>query len=61
MNVIQELNKNISGIDFIYAHRLTYDVIARQVKFAGARTNSIAYLKKSDSAGHDLNNCKSQV
>ncbi len=46
MNVIQELNENIIGIDFIHAHRLTYDVIARQVKFAGARTNSIVALKK---------------
>ncbi len=29
VNVIQELNKNIIGIDFIHAHKLTYDVIAR--------------------------------
>jgi hypothetical protein len=45
VNVIQELNKNIIGIDFIHAHKLTY-IIGPQVKFAGARTNSIAALKK---------------
>jgi hypothetical protein len=45
-NVIQELNKNIIGVYFIHAHRLTYDVIAHQVKFSGAGTNSIAALKK---------------
>ncbi len=46
VNVIQELNENIISIDFIHAHKLTYYVISRQVKFAGTRTNSIAALKK---------------
>jgi hypothetical protein len=46
VNVIQELNENIIGIDFIHSDKLTYDVISCKVKFAGARTNSIAaYLK----------------
>jgi hypothetical protein len=27
VNVIQELNENIIGIDFIHANKLTYDVI----------------------------------
>ncbi len=45
VNVIQELNENIIGIDFIHAEKLTYDVISRRVKFAGASTNSIAALK----------------
>ncbi len=43
VNVIQKLKENIIGIDFIHAH---YDNIAPQVKFAGARTNSIMALKK---------------
>ncbi len=47
MNVIQELNENIIGIDFIHAHILTYDVISRQVKFVGAGTKSIAALKNT--------------
>ncbi len=47
MNVIQELNENIIGIDFIHTHKLTYDVISRPVKFAGAATNSIAALKNT--------------
>jgi len=47
VNVIEELNENIIGIDFIHTHKLTYDVIARKVMFAGAGTNSIAALKNT--------------
>ncbi len=47
VNVIQELNENIIGIDFIHTHKLTYDFIPHRVKFAGAGTNSIAALKNT--------------
>ncbi len=47
MNEIEELNENIIGIDFIHAHKLTYDFISHEVMFAGARTNSIAALKNT--------------
>ena len=47
VNVINELNENIIGIDFIHAHQLTYDVLSRQVKFASAYTNSIAAVKQT--------------
>jgi len=47
VNVIQELNENIIGIDFIHAHKVTYDVISSRVKFSGAGTNSIAALKNT--------------
>jgi len=47
VNVIEELNENIIGIDFIHAHKLTYDVISRKVMFAGAGTNSIMALKNT--------------
>jgi hypothetical protein len=47
VNVIQELNENIIGIDFIHAHKLTYEVISHRVKFARAGTNSIAALKNT--------------
>ncbi len=47
VNVNEELNENIIGIDFIHTHKLTYDVISRKVMFAGARTNSIAALKNT--------------
>jgi hypothetical protein len=47
VNVIQESNENIIGIDFIHAHKLTYSVISRRVKFAGAGTNSITALKNT--------------
>ncbi len=29
VKVIEELNENIIGIDFIHAHKLTYNVISR--------------------------------
>jgi len=47
VNVIEELNENIIGIDFIHAHKLTYDVISRKVMFAGAGTNSIMAFKNT--------------
>jgi hypothetical protein len=47
VNVIEELNENIIGIDFIHAHKLTYDVISRKVMFAGFRTNLIAALNNT--------------
>jgi hypothetical protein len=56
VNVIQELNENIIGINFIHAHKLTYDVIFCRVKFASARTNSIAALKNTV-----LPACQSQI
>jgi hypothetical protein len=45
VNMIQEINENIIRINFIHAHKLTYDVIAQQVKFTGAGFNSITTLK----------------
>jgi hypothetical protein len=44
VNVIEELNENIN---FIHAHKLTYDVISRKVMFAGAGTNSIMAFKNT--------------
>ena len=60
VNVIEELNENIIGIDFIHAHKLTYDVISRKVMFAGAGTNWIMALKNSVTS-HDLDSDQSQV
>jgi superfamily II helicase len=45
--MIEELNENIISIDFIHAHKPTYDVISRKVMFAGTGTNSIAALKNT--------------
>jgi hypothetical protein len=58
VNVIEELNENIIGIDYIHAHKLTYDVISRKVMFAGAGTNSIMALKNT---GYDVNSDKSKI
>jgi hypothetical protein len=45
VNVINELNENIIGIAFIHAHKLTYDILSRQMKFAGTFVNSNATFK----------------
>jgi hypothetical protein len=45
VNVMTELNKNIISIDFIHYYKLTYDVISRQMEFAGSDANTIASLK----------------
>jgi len=47
VNVINEIKENIIGIDFIQAHKLTYNVLSRRVKFAGAYVNTIAVLKQT--------------
>jgi hypothetical protein len=47
VNVINKLNANIIGIDFIHKHKLTYDMITRQVKFVGTGVNSIVALKQT--------------
>jgi hypothetical protein len=46
VDMINELNKNIVCFDFIHSPKLTYDVLSRQVKFAGAYASSIAVLKQ---------------
>jgi len=47
VNMVNELNENIIGIHFIHCHQLTYDVISRQVKFAGSNANSTTTLKQT--------------
>jgi hypothetical protein len=65
VNVIQELNENITGIDFIHSHththKFTYDVISCQVKFARVGMNSIASLTNTVLPGYDLHNCQSKI
>jgi hypothetical protein len=58
--MIQELNENIIGIDFIHTHKLTYDVISRRVKCVEARTNSNVVLKNSVT-GYDLHRGQGKV
>jgi hypothetical protein len=61
VNVIQELNENIIGIDFIRSHKLTYDIISLRDKFAGAGTNSIGGLKNTILPAMTLHHCQSQI
>jgi hypothetical protein len=46
VNVIHELNDTIFGIDLIYNHKLTCDMINRQVKFVRAPANTISAVKQ---------------
>jgi hypothetical protein len=50
VNVIQELKENISGIEFIHSHRLTYDIIACQVKFATPEQTLSTWMKTTSAA-----------
>jgi hypothetical protein len=46
VNVINELNDNIIGIDFMHRNKLIYDVNTRQVKFANEKMNTICATKQ---------------
>ncbi len=46
VNVINEINDNIIGIDFMHRNKLIYDVNTRQVKFANGRMKTICATKQ---------------
>ena len=46
VNVINELNNNIIGINFMHRNKLIYDVNTRQVKFADEKMNTICAIKQ---------------
>ncbi len=46
INVINQLNDNIIGIDFMYEHRLHYHIQTRQVKTAGFDSGQSVAIKK---------------
>ncbi len=46
MNVITELNDNITCINFMHRNKLIYDVNTGQVKFADAKMNMICATKQ---------------
>ena len=46
VNVINELNDNIIGIDFMHRNKLVYDVNTRRVKFADKKMNTICATKQ---------------
>ncbi len=45
-NIINGLNDNIIGIDFMHQKKLIYDVNTRQVKFADEQMNTISATKQ---------------
>jgi len=46
VNIINELNNKIIGIDFMHHNKLIYDVNMRQVRFADAKMNTICTTKQ---------------
>ncbi len=46
VNIINELNNNIIGIDFMHHNKLIYNVNTRQVKFANDKMNTICITKQ---------------
>ena len=46
VNIINELNDNIIGIDFMHRNKLVYDVNTRRVKFADEKMNTICATKQ---------------
>jgi hypothetical protein len=46
VNVITELNNNITGIDFMHRNKFIYNVNMRQVKFADTHLNTICANKQ---------------
>jgi hypothetical protein len=47
VNVINELNDNIIGINFMHRNKLIYDVNTQQVKFADEQLNTISATKQT--------------
>jgi hypothetical protein len=47
VNVIEVLNDNIIGIDFMHKHKLTYDEEKQQVKFIDTHQNSLSAVKQT--------------
>jgi hypothetical protein len=56
VNVIKELNENIIGIDFIHAHKLTYDM-----KIFRSRFELYNGSQKYSFAGHDFHHSESKI
>jgi hypothetical protein len=46
VNVITELNDNITGINFMHKNKLIYDMHTKQVKFADTHLNTICATKQ---------------
>ena len=54
VNIINELNDNIIGIDFMHRNKLIYDVNTRQVKFADEKMNTICATKQITIPEHEV-------
>jgi hypothetical protein len=45
VTVVEELNDNILGIDFMHQHKLNYDATSKQITFAHMLTNALYAVK----------------
>ncbi len=44
--VIDDINNHILGIDFMHAHKLSYDSTSKQITFAHMLTNALYSIKE---------------
>jgi transposase InsO family protein len=47
VTVVEDINDNIIGIDFIHANRMNYDAASKQITFAHMLTNALYSLKET--------------
>jgi len=46
VTIVEDLNDNILGIDFMHLHKLNYDSTSKQIKFAHMMTNALYAVKE---------------
>jgi hypothetical protein len=46
VTVVEDLNDNILGIDFMHQHKLNYDAHSKQITFAHMLTNALYAIKE---------------
>jgi hypothetical protein len=47
VTVVEDINDNIIGIDFMHANRMNYDAASKQITFAHMLTNAFYSLKET--------------
>jgi hypothetical protein len=47
VTVVEDINDNILGIDFMHTHKLNYDSRSKQITFAHMLTNALYAVKES--------------
>jgi hypothetical protein len=47
VTVVQDINDNIIGIDFMHVHQMNYDATSKQITFAHMLTNALYAVKET--------------